>query len=345
MNLPPITSSVRPEGRKVEMFDVEAIDIGQRLREVDPDAVDRIAASMQEIGLRTPISVRYYFERPDFLPDANSTDALVLLTGAHRLAAAKKLGWHQIECIVHHEGDEVDAQLWEIAENLHRAELTKAQRDEHIRRYAELLVQREQKPGQSVQVSQVGGRGNKSVATKIAEETGLSAKTVKRALNPDAAEAEKKKRKAKQEADQAEFDRQREAMADRLPDSIKAMEVAKSERRAAGRGQSADDDVGNTDDIEELRNIIAAQVEEIADLRRTVAKYDDMAVEYERGGFDNVITGLKERIGVLQLQVVRESKEKVKNLRSAEYWKKKALEAGANADIVVDMDTGEMTRG
>lgn len=68
--------------------------------------------------------------------------------------------------------------------NLHCLDLTKEQRDEHIRRYAELLeARREQnKPGQVVQVS--GGRGNKSVATEIAEETGLSARTVRRALNP-----------------------------------------------------------------------------------------------------------------------------------------------------------------
>lgn len=340
MSVAPINSSVRPEGRKVEMFDVEIIEIGQRLREVDPEAVERIAASMQEIGLRTPISVRYYFERPDLLPDANSTDALLLLTGAHRLAAAKKLGWQQIECIVHYDGDEVDAQLWEIAENLHRAELTKAQRDEHIRRYAELLAAK--KTGDANCVGSLsdgrtaGPQHQPGVASQVAAEIGLSKDTVRRALNPQRAEAEKEKRKAERQAAQAEQERKRQEIIGQLPSETQA-------HIASGRPD--DDGIGNTDDIEELRNIIAAQQEEIADLRRTVARYDDMAVEYERGGFENVIIGLNQRIENLKRQVERESKEKLKNLRTADYWKKKALEAGENADIVVDMDTGEMSRG
>ena len=98
-------------------------------------------------------------------------------------------------------------------------------------------------------------------------------------------------------------------------------------------------------DIDELTNTIAAQVEEIAELRRTVTKYDDMVVEYERGGFENVIDGLNQRIVLLQRQVERESREKVQNLRSATYWRTKALEHGANADVVIDMATGDMTRG
>lgn len=99
--------------------------------------------------------------------------------------STRRMGWSHIDCI-EVDDDEVQAELWEIAENLHRLDLTKDERDRHIRRYAELLEVRRtaEKPGQNVQVSNAGGRGNKSVSTVIAEETGLSARTVRRALNP-----------------------------------------------------------------------------------------------------------------------------------------------------------------
>ena len=74
------------------------------------------------------------------------------------------------------------AELWELAENLHRCDLTKEQRDEHIRRYAELIEARI-----VTQVAPVLPRGRgqpKGLARQIADETGLSTKTVRRALAP-----------------------------------------------------------------------------------------------------------------------------------------------------------------
>ncbi|WP_293778964.1 hypothetical protein [Sphingosinicella sp.] len=69
-----------------------------------------------------------------------------------------------------------------------RLDLTKDERDRHIRRYAELLeirakevlLQNEPKPISSPE----GGRPKTSIAQQIAEETGLSKSTVQRALNP-----------------------------------------------------------------------------------------------------------------------------------------------------------------
>ena len=147
---------------------------------------------------------------------------------------------------------------------------------------------------------------------------------------------EAKEKKAHQQAD---FDQQRLDAASLLPPAIQAMEAAKAERRTTA------EPLPESDDSEELRNIIADQAGEIADLQRKVAKFDDMAVEFEQGGFENVITGLEQRIEVLKRQVERESQEKVKNLRGLEYWKKKAIDFGANADVVIDMATGDITRG
>jgi ParB/RepB/Spo0J family partition protein len=179
--------------RKVEVLDIELIEVHARQRAVTDDAVATLAASIEKLGLRTPISVRYYSERPDTIPAGETDDALVLMTGAHRLAAAKKLGWEKIECFVYYQGDEVDAQLWEIAENLHRADLTKEQRDGHIRRYAELLSQRQSTQIASIESKREDGKGHRhqGIASQIAAETGVSKDTVRRALNPERVQAER----------------------------------------------------------------------------------------------------------------------------------------------------------
>jgi hypothetical protein len=164
---------------------VEDIEIGERHRALSDDAVTRLAASLSEIGLRQPITIRVVDE---MMVDGHLTAGVpVLVAGRHRLEAAKQLGWSHIDCI------EVDdeilaAEMWEIAENLHRLDLTKEQRDEHIRRYAELLEERKalEVVGQNVPKPKSGPQGGrpKEVARQIADETGLSAKTIRRALNP-----------------------------------------------------------------------------------------------------------------------------------------------------------------
>jgi ParB-like chromosome segregation protein Spo0J len=53
-----------------------------------------------------------------------------LVAGAHRLAAAKQLGWDNIECFILRDELDDQSRLWEIAENLHRAELTALEKSE-----------------------------------------------------------------------------------------------------------------------------------------------------------------------------------------------------------------------
>ena len=128
----------RPSDPKLEELPVDFITVGQRKRALNADAVSRLAESIEKLGLRTPISVRYYDDRPD--EDHETDDSHVLLAGAHRLAAMKQLGRETIPCFVFYDGDEVDAELWEIAENLHRADLTALERDEQVARWVELSL-------------------------------------------------------------------------------------------------------------------------------------------------------------------------------------------------------------
>jgi hypothetical protein len=162
---------------------IEGIQIGERHRALSEDAVARLAASLRDIGLRQPITIRV----ADLMViDGDEVEGVpVLVAGAHRLAAAKSLGWSHIDCI-EVDDDAIKAEMWEIAENLHRLDLTKEQRDEHIRRYAELVeARRAIKSDTLTDFKQVGaGRGNKGVAAEIAAETGLSQRTVRRAMNP-----------------------------------------------------------------------------------------------------------------------------------------------------------------
>ena len=75
------------------------------------------------------------------------------------------------------DGDERDARLWEIAENLHRAELTVQERAEHIAEWVRLV---EEKGAQLAHP--VGGRGNEGGVRAASRELGIPGRTVARAL-------------------------------------------------------------------------------------------------------------------------------------------------------------------
>jgi ParB-like chromosome segregation protein Spo0J len=134
----------------------------QRARGLDPMAVTRLAESMAQIGLQTPITVRDDGEWP------------VLVAGLHRLKAAEHLGWEKIDAI-YLEGDERDARLWEISENLHRVDLSAVERAEHIDEWRRLGVAGDKpqavgKPGRP-------SRGHEATAAAL----GVSHETVRRA--------------------------------------------------------------------------------------------------------------------------------------------------------------------
>lgn len=87
---------------------------GDRLREVDEDWAAVLAASMREQGQMAPIEVR---ETPGKIRPYG------LVAGAHRLRALELNGADTVVAVLF-EGDEVDAKLREIDENLMRHELS-----------------------------------------------------------------------------------------------------------------------------------------------------------------------------------------------------------------------------
>ena len=113
-------ATVEEEGRELPVLTkvfVDDVVVPPRLRSLVQPKVEALAESIDAIGVQQPISV--------YVKDG----AAVLVTGHHRLAAAKKLGWEEIPAIKLYM-DDIDRQLWEIDENLQRANLTPAEEAE-----------------------------------------------------------------------------------------------------------------------------------------------------------------------------------------------------------------------
>lgn len=120
---------------------LEQIAIGPRLREVDEAVVERLAESMDRIGLQNPIQVRHNFGiDPDTGEYDRSLDqgGFALVAGAHRVEAARRLGWGRIEAFVLDDPSPDELALVEVDENLVRSELTPLHRGRFAARRKEL---------------------------------------------------------------------------------------------------------------------------------------------------------------------------------------------------------------
>ena len=97
----------------------------KRRTTLNPKTVHDIAESILEVGLKVPILVREDGAR------------FVLVEGLHRLEACKSIGFTEIEASVV-QLDDAERELWEIDENLCRADLTELERGEHLLRRKEI---------------------------------------------------------------------------------------------------------------------------------------------------------------------------------------------------------------
>jgi ParB-like chromosome segregation protein Spo0J len=114
-------------------------------RPCDPSVVSTLAESIVAIGLQTLPTV---IERGG---------RYVLVTGRHRIEALKSLGIDSVP-VQAVEMDDLEARMWAISENLHRAELTDLLRSEQIAEYAELAEQKRNAELHSAQVAQNEGK-------------------------------------------------------------------------------------------------------------------------------------------------------------------------------------------
>lgn len=216
------------EPRRIEIINLEFIKIGPRHREIREEQVSSLVQSIAKIGLKTPITVR----------QASPDDDVILVAGAHRLEACKRLFMDEIEAFVIENDDEEAARMWEIAENLHRAELTKLERDEHIAEWisisntkqkaisaAEAVGEDEANPDgeklRKLSAVSKGGRGNEGGVRAAAREFKIDEKAARDAIKVSSLSAD-----AKEAAKETGLDNNRSALLDA---------AAKSEEEQAER--------------------------------------------------------------------------------------------------------------
>ena len=183
-----------PARRRIRL---DQIIVADRLRAIDPAAVDMLAVSMAESGLNAPVLVR---------PLRMDGDDMVfgLVTGGHRYAAAQHLGWTDIECSIRDLTDD-QARMVEIDENLIRRGLTPLERadflDHRLQVWAKLHPGRVAEGGnvENISTFPTPKKGRPANSAKFAEflentpptmgfrhdtaaELGISEKTVRNAL-------------------------------------------------------------------------------------------------------------------------------------------------------------------
>lgn len=102
-------------------IDISSISVpDDRARALDMNWVEALAQIIESQGLTNAITVRQY------------NDKILLVSGAHRLAAFKKLGRSTIPARVSSAENDNDAKLEEVMENLGRNELNALDRCHHL---------------------------------------------------------------------------------------------------------------------------------------------------------------------------------------------------------------------
>lgn len=142
--------------------------------------VDKLAASIKEVGLIQPITVR-----ESVVIRGTAEQGWQIVAGHHRVAACRALGWTEIDAIVIDDASHLQSELMEIDENLCRAELTASQRTGYTKRRKQIWealhpVAQDAPPARK----QDGtfGDGQQGFASSTAEATGQSKATTNRAI-------------------------------------------------------------------------------------------------------------------------------------------------------------------
>jgi ParB family chromosome partitioning protein len=155
-----------------------------RKRIAAPGKVKTLADSIKTIGLRNPITVRRL-----------GPQRYELVAGLHRLEAYRSLGgrYDYIPAMVY-SMTKLEARMCEIAENLHRAELTVQERAEQIAEWIELAKEKREAEKVSRQRAAKPQGGRPEGGTRqAARELGLEEREARRAVQIASITSEAKK--------------------------------------------------------------------------------------------------------------------------------------------------------
>ena len=192
--IPPLLATIISKGDQLMRIKLTDIIIPEGRRAIDLDKVVALAESIKIIGgLIHPITI-----------DKDR----VLIAGAHRIEAYKTLGFEEIEC-TEFDGEQLEAELVEIDENLMRNELDDITVGEMVLRREEILEALGLRAKSGTNVKNLGtGACAAPVQTTadIAKEVGISERTLQenkqlaKNLIPEAKEARREKRITKDTA-------------------------------------------------------------------------------------------------------------------------------------------------
>lgn len=142
---------------------IAEIRVEGRRRELRAGQVQRLAESIAAIGLQTPLTL-YAIRAPE---EGLARKIYRLVAGAHRLEACRGLGWTAVPAILT-EAAELERELWEIDENLCRAELSELEKSEHYLARKDIyeVLHPETRAG--------GDRGNQHAGGKIRQNAELA---------------------------------------------------------------------------------------------------------------------------------------------------------------------------
>lgn len=279
---------------KTMLCDLDDIFVGDRLRPLDENKVKELMDSITRVGLLHPISVRVVDQMEI---DGESYNVVpILIEGLHRRAALQGLGIKTATCRVL-DVDEVGAELIEIAENLHRNDLNKLQRDEQLARWIELTTERLRVSGKLPETRE----GRPGIPLSVKQDLGIEETDAKRAVKVAGLSDE-----AKEAARETGLDNNRTALLEAAAFTEPAKQVsALRERHAAKeREKSADAKVLAKESADKIAELLAIHIPTHlwdalkANLRR--AKPADILNEFDRlvgvAVFDNTRFGSSEQL-------------------------------------------------
>ena len=176
--------------RRTLPVDLDTIAIDHRIRpRLDEEKIRALAHSMEASGLQSPILIR-----PDRKLDpahpgrwgAETPGRFAVVAGAHRVTAARRLGWTSIEAMVI-DADPAECQLIEIDENLARAENTPLDRARFlaVRKRLDTAAGRggdRKSAAFRARRRSATGEGAGGYAEEAAAQTGLAPRTIRRAV-------------------------------------------------------------------------------------------------------------------------------------------------------------------
>lgn len=242
----------------VRNYDVEVVFVPERMRAIREDRIAPLMNSIRDIGLRTPITVCIH-EKVEIPGEGEVWDVPVLVAGAHRLEACRRIGIGDINCIV--VDDDADhCRLWEIDENLARAELTATEEAEHLYERKRVWERIKAAENSGNTVPTIRGRGQPQ---QFAAETAASTGKTKRHINEVVRRAEAVCDEARALLVGTELDTG--AYLDRLMKAGPAEQVERVKRDLAAIERRRHDEALRREEAERLRE--AKEVREAAKRR------------------------------------------------------------------------------